>query len=398
VKLALLVVVLGACDVVAGLDEVPTADLAPGCSGTRLLARGFGDGALDPLWMQAVPAGVTVTTSGGDLEISTTTATRTTIYASAGLDLRDDAVSVGVVAGDLSNVQLELDLYAPISPNALLMYINGGTLQFLYNDGTGAITMVGTLRYDPVAHRYLRIAQLGGETRWDTSADGKTWDVRATAKLDWVAYVDPQIALTSPTAPFDVTLDHLDIGAASGVVCRAAGLADDFNAPAFDRRWVPGHSNGAIDIEDGQVVATVNGGGASGVGELASATIYDVDNSSLAVHVVEMPDIATDANVVFTLGLLGLDSVIFLESAGTIHANVGTLGSFGSIAWDPATTSWWRFRGEHGVLHWEVSGDGRTYTEIAQAPGLAIDRASVAFYLQGNDPNTAIFDSFNAPP
>jgi hypothetical protein len=386
------------CDVVAGLDELPTADLAPGCSGTRLL-RTFGSGALDPIWTSGGAATIVPMDTAIHFD-AVPQSGQSYVTANANLDLRGDEFSVGVdLAGTMPDGQARIDLYSPTRKQGLFFYYSQGTLHFSVRDETGD-TDIATLRYDPAAHRYWKIVESAGEIRWQSSADAKTWETRASTPTPaWLSYVSPEVTEVPSLDPIAVTFDHLNGGAPAGVVCRAAALADDFSSPTLSNRWtLQPNPHGTITLTGGQVVATLDGV-ANGDAVIVSSGIYDLRTSSFALHVVQPPDQATDGTTVFAVSTLDPLSASLTLAHNTMTAGIGgpTGGSFGTAPYDQATTSWWRLRGGGGgVLHWETSADGRTYTEIAQAPGLALDRVQGLFFIGGTSANTATFDSFNA--
>lgn len=386
---------LGGCDLAFGLDELPTADLAPGCSGTRLL-RTFGDGTLDPLWRSSLSYTSSLDASGDQLTLTTNTIERIGV-ASPGLDLRDDAFSIGVVTDDPQLGTPELGLYSVNTPNVIYMQERTGMLHFSTNDGVTGTTDVATLLYDPDAHRYWRISHANGETRWQTSPDDKTWTTRASQHMDWVSYVSVQLASTGNAGPYSTTFDHPNAGAAPDVVCRAIVLADDFHSATIGSKWVTSTKEGTIAPSGGQLVATVDGN-MGGQAILFSTTIYDLRESSFAVHVAQMPDINTDGVVDFFVSMYPSGYFDFYQARGTLHARVAMIGDVGTAVWDPSTLSWWRLRGSKGVLYFEASPDGRHYSPLAEAHDLALDQVSLTLDLTGNQANTAVFDHFNVAP
>lgn len=395
-RLAALALALAGCDVVAGLDEVPTADLGPGCSSTRLV-KSFGDGTLDPLWQLYLGNMTTLDITPDVLTITSNSSDRTAIVTVTNFDIRNDSVSVGVTISDPANGTAQLVLYDSVDQqNQLELYTQTGTLHFTIHTDT-TMTDIGTMLFDPVAHRYWRIAQVGDETHWDTSPDDKTWTTRATARLGWVHYVAVTLAEGGPGTNYTASFDHLNSGAPAGVVCRATAIVDDFHADTLSDVWVQSQTFGTIAPSGGQLVATLDATGFNGLVVVNSATVYDLQANAFYVHVIDTPDASIDATVELNVNTLPANTVGLQSSRGVVTARAKN-GDLATHPWDETATSWWRLRGAGDTLHFEISGDGRHYTELAQLSGLQLDRASVALVLVGSAPHTAMFDNFNVPP
>ena len=60
------------------------------------------------------------------------------------------------------------------SKSAFMLLETGGDLQ-AKRMVDGVETTLKTIPYDLVNHAYLGISELGGDVRWETSLDGKTW-------------------------------------------------------------------------------------------------------------------------------------------------------------------------------------------------------------------------------
>jgi hypothetical protein len=390
---------LGGCDIVLGFHELPTADLAPGCSGMNLLHT-FGAGTLDPIWQTTyLNAAATIDVTPDTLTItSPPTVTGSVVASTASFDLRGDSIAVGVSPGD-PNMEVSLALLSPIPQHSLGMFINGGTLHFTSSQDASGQVEVASIVYDPVAHRYWRIAQAGSETRWETSPDSKTWTTRTTAQYAWPDFFNVQLGMSPNVAP-TVTFDRLNAGRPPGVVCRAIVLSDEFDGDALADIWYPSIVNGSVAATGGQLTLMLGGGGTSEV-FVPAVDVYDLRASQFIVHVAQLPDSTTDANVGFGIAMLAMlpAAQAQLYASGTSLRTLATgQGTLGTVPLDPSTSSWWRLRGAGDVLYTETSSDGIHYNEVAEVPGLALDRVQPFFAITGTQANSVAFDHFNVPP
>src|SRR5262249_20969635 len=156
----------------------------------------FGDGALDPDWLLYLGTSTTFDVTPDVVTMTSSSSDRTAIATVTNFDVRDDAVSVGVVVSEPTAGTAELVLYDSADAQyCAQLYVQNGTPHFATQAGSGGMSGIGTMLFDPVAHRYWRIAQVGDETHWDTSPDDKTWTTRAKARLGWVHYVSVTLAM-----------------------------------------------------------------------------------------------------------------------------------------------------------------------------------------------------------
>lgn len=130
------------------------------------------------------------------------------------VDLRDDAISIEVpTAPGFSTAEAFFEALTPAGdkvqmgrgPGGLFTEIRQGNRQPAWQE----------IPYDPVFHRFWRLRESGGQTYWDTSADGVTWTNRfsAATAIDVSAVIIDAAAghwNPGPRTPFVVRYDRLN--------------------------------------------------------------------------------------------------------------------------------------------------------------------------------------------
>jgi len=144
-----------------------------------------------------------------------------------------------------------------------------------------------------------------------------------------------------------------------------------------------------------------------GHGGYKSAVTYDLTDSCAHVEVVQPLQMGETNFMALVNG-----SRVFMHADGNRHLSCISFAQLPNqpahivsrtVTYDAESHRWWRMRESNGVLHWEVSPEGQTWTALLSRPTveLKISLQSVELHLQaGNSsnaahPGLAIFESFN---
>jgi hypothetical protein len=219
--------VSGYC-VLANVD-VPDADLAdadpnaPDAGPCKLisLVDDFEDNVAAPLWLKNDNATVTVVEAGGVLTKTNDVlpaGPSTVGYSSASrnYDMTDGTFAI--------EVPTMVDLAS--KANANLVIGTGGTTQIEFRQKTGSLsitlfdggtTVLATLTYSAVNHRWWRMVGAGGTVIAETSPDGVTWTTQGTTPTPSFfnsVGVDLQMrAFSTGTVPGSLVFDNANMAA-----------------------------------------------------------------------------------------------------------------------------------------------------------------------------------------
>jgi hypothetical protein len=168
----------------AWFDDVDTdAPATPGYCGIGSLHDDFDDDALDPIWQPWNGAGTcTVQQIEGQVQLGFLDEFSACALKSQSLfDLHNQAVSVELVAvpddDPAFTTMVQLFVTSDIK-NYLELTINNGLVQFnMFKDANKAFSKQAD--YDAQQMRFVRLRESDGQTFWETSSDGASWQVRA---------------------------------------------------------------------------------------------------------------------------------------------------------------------------------------------------------------------------
>lgn len=274
------------------------------------------------------------------------------------------------------------------------------------------------LTYDPVAHRYVRISETGGNLIWSTSADGLTWTTRRTAASPgWVSDTDLEIQLITHRdsgTPDFAEFDNFNISPSTAVF---ADLTDTFDAPAVDTvKWPDNYNTGP-----GGTLPDQTGGRArvpcdTGFAAFASAPVYRLQDSHAHVQLTPPPGPGHSesyAQLLVLSNVPGTQIVFEVDAATNILAmavHVDYVDDNATVLpYDPVAHAWLRIREASSILAWDTSPDGRTWTtqHSTASPAWAADNdlqvqllAHCTPLVTGGPPSSdyAYFDNFNVTP
>lgn len=393
-------------------------DTAPSNPAVSMLQDAFDDGTLNgTLWKVSNQVGGTVTeTSALELApFANTDATALLVESKALYSLVGSSAYVRTdeVVSSSGNVAQQFSLKQD-SNNKVYWAIEGGVLSAKRKmDGNG--DTLAQLPYSATDHRWLRLREDGGTIFWDTSADGSSW----TNRTSWVVptgFKPGALTVTfyvetfgggSP-APGSARYSHLNTTGGTAPPPGVAGIQDDFNDGVLASRWVTSQSGGTVSESGGtlNLAPAANNGSVLLIAQSAEAR--SLRGSYVLAEVPQV--IATSGNLGQRLEVKnGSDKLTWKVENGVLTASVklsGTTSTKAQATYSPTAHRWWRIRELDGVLYWDTSPDGLTWSQqasVATNSVFAIDAVTIQFYLEtwGSgvaSPGIAHFDNVNLPP
>jgi hypothetical protein len=164
-----------------GVTDGVTID-APPCGPMVVMSDNFDAGTIDnSKWNQIVNAGLTVTETAGDLQMTLISANGfnyVTFPAVTAYPLGTCTARITIVEAPRAVAGAECAFCltnAGTTPSQLCFDISGGIIASYFKMGT--VTDYITQTFDPVAHSHLRFRQDATNVIWETSSDGATWNL-----------------------------------------------------------------------------------------------------------------------------------------------------------------------------------------------------------------------------
>jgi hypothetical protein len=211
-------------------------------------------------------------------------------------------------------------------------------------------------------------------------------------------------------------------GAAAGTASGGAGggaggfagdcllpLSDDFADGVFDSIWSPSAENGMQVAETGGVLrftfpATPVQTGYAGIG---SKSQYDLTGCSVLMQVVDVPNTSTHGYLHFAVDAGSGNVFEYHIGGGGISAVIWLAGVEESRNLETFSLSkhtWLRLAESGGVLLWEASGDGKSWTLFASAASkfsikaIRVKIGAGMWKVESSSPGTTAADDLNLPP
>jgi hypothetical protein len=362
------------------------------CGKVNVLADDFDDGWITWVWLGRVAEnGASVREEGGHAVAAPAAggaAPSTAYYESTEwYDWNDARVSIEVPQS-VSGAPGARAFLALVFDGDDMIWIEQEADQLFFKRHTaGADHTLGSVQYDPVAHRWWGLRSADGETRWETSPDAFDWTPRfeetqlerpGLARTRFGAAADADVA-----DPGEAHFDNLNGGVELGHTCRAQDIAEDFEGEGTDG-WLRSYATGgaAVDVVAGAAVVTLADADASEAA-FVSSSAYTLVGNGLAVQVVEVPaptdGVSTWLRAVARSGqFLGVrleqDTLVFEQAID------GVVGVVGTVLHDPEAHRFWALSARNGQVLWSTSPDGQTWsTEVTAAEPFPLDALTVAF-------------------
>lgn len=320
---------------------------------------------------------------------------------------------------DLRGRRTSVELVQPVSGTAAsngieLGYSPGTYVQLEETGGTllasqrldGTYSVMQTIPYDRVAHRYLAFSERAGRLYWETSSDGVTF----VTLFDEVAPFD--VALVTVTlyagtqtpdpAPGSATFQSFNGGVADGSpACKANTLVDTFDDGAIGHLWERSFADACCtDTEPGGQVVLASNGTAGYVSRRSSAG-YDLRDTAISVR--------TSGPLANTPMYSALEAVIDpknyvqieMRQSGYLLNRVAAGVQMQNPSALVAGDDFLRLREASGQLFFEASSDRVTWRVLDQEP-TPLDLSDVVIGLEaGNNgnasANSVAFDDLNVP-
>jgi hypothetical protein len=251
----------------------------------------------------------------------------------------------------------------------------------------GADTTLGSVRYDPVEHRWWRLRGGDGQVQWQTSADAFDWTTRfqeaapeepGLARIRFGAGADAGVA-----DPGAAHFDNLNGGVSLGQTCRTSQIADDFEGSGNDG-WLRSYEeHGATrDSVDGTAVVALADGEPSAAW-FVSSSAYTLAGSELSVQVLDVPDAAAGvATWLLAVDRAG-DYVGFRQEGDTLyfdHRRAGVVETLGTVLFDASEHRYWGISERDGEVRFSTSADGsRWETQVTAPDPVPLEHLSVWF-------------------
>jgi hypothetical protein len=388
-----------------------------GCGKATALADNFDDGTRAAIWDYAYQnSPSTYAETGGQLVI--TLPDNSTGYAGyqagTSVDLTGARVYVEVpqVASTSTHAQTYLQLTdANVNNNQLTILQENGTLYFQKTvAGTG--TDIGQVVYDPVVTRWWQIRESGGMVYFETSTDSTSWITHAMmATPPWANYALVELGagnFMTQTGNGSAKFDNFNGGSPADVFCAISTLADNFNDGTRGPQWARAYQQGGCTLSETGGFAVVTPS-STGSNECAyqSSSAFDLRNDSVATWAYQLiRETTSQAYTFLVVESIDHNKYMFTENASNLEAQhkvSGTVTTLSSVAYNGTAQAWWRIRETSGVVYWETSPDGATWTVLTMENEPFVP-SSVSVYIGGgitsglSNPGLARFNNVNGSP
>jgi hypothetical protein len=180
-------------------------------------------------------------------------------------------------------------------------------------------------------------------------------------------------------------------------------LTDDFEDGVPASFWQKLDWGGALTSETNGVlgVALPSTVTTSTFGGYLAKSPFDLAGCSMQVHVVKTPALTITAYAHFALFYENDDYAEIIKTGDAIHFQHfvgGALHHLAQVKFDSDVQAFWRFRSLGGVLNWETSPDGTSWTTQAVAIlSSKFDRVRIgagAYQNESGITGGAVFDEF----
>ncbi|MBV8761674.1 MAG: hypothetical protein JO257_30550, partial [Deltaproteobacteria bacterium] len=385
------------------------------CGGIDLLADTFTANVPSPQWYSYKNGGITTVQMGGQLVITLPATTiASAAYGGFGSVFRYDvrgqriAVEVPQTASTATTAQTDIQLVSVKGDILSIIEESGQLTASQYINGTG--TNLTMIPYNVGADRWWAFREDAGTLAFETSPDGVTFTLFSSIPTPAFASL---VSFALETGTFETVMnggaghfDNVNGGTPSGKFCPASTLRDDFNSGVIDDRWAGQFTSGTCTYgeSNGHVTIALDTAGGEECA-LRSATGFDLTNDAVFTEVVSAPGLAQTYTVLRASQQNG-DNVELsiagttLDCAQIINSSYSTSCS---IPYDAVAHRFLRLRGSAGMIAWETSPDGMTWTTRAQvASPIALDAVFLTIAAGTNGApamaSQAVFGTFDVLP
>jgi hypothetical protein len=363
-----------------GTIDAPIADDAPDagdglpagrCGGAAAFLDDFGDGTPSYFWVPTSSTVLDLVESGGALTIAPSVG-RAAYDTYPTVVLRDTAFEIEVPA--------MLDVATTAVGGLVFADANGARIGiaqqqgYLYGiiDGFGTVPVV----YDPVQHRWWRVAVSAGVVTLSTSPDGTAWTDLHTGNGRDTAHLTLSLFAEAGTAPagavtfqsMRVTEDGVRVGPAPW--CKISTIADTFASTPFDPQWFGFPQNGGCALyPSGDRVYFDHYGNLPCFTALLSRTLFDLTDSALVGTVDPIATSPPGWSGTMALGDPTDTRISIVATGGSLCAQRSGDGAPPCVGYGGQI--YWRISESGGTVTWEASIDGVGWQLLRSAPTTA---------------------------
>lgn len=189
---------------------------------------------------------------------------------------------------------------------------------------------------------------------------------------------------------------------------KMAVLQDSFTNTSLNTGLWTEVTGGSATVSYSSAGAQTNFPGSSTsatVGNIVSNVTYDLSSSYAYLHVVTLPDNATNADAELRLIFNPTNILRWVKEGGTLYAQkevAGATTTLTSFSFSATTHAWWRIRESGGTVNFETSPDFAAWTtqtttatsSLFPITNLTVRNGGSCFENETN-PGVFLFNSFN---
>jgi hypothetical protein len=349
------------------------------CATPGAIRDNFDDGQVAALWTVDTNGG-TVNETGGRLAVTPTASPFSGYISRHYIDLTNAAIEVEVPTMVNTSSNALAELFAELDTNHFVA-ITQRNGQLTADLGNGGAHTTHSVPYDPVAHRFWRIAEASGMVSFETSPDGLAWTqleaaptppFATTLRIDLGAYV------ASGSGPYGtVEFDNLDTQVPLADWCKADTLHDNFARTTFGDSWQnrrPGGSGCSEYVSSG---AHTDQAGAPTDCYFGSSAAFDLRSSSVVMVITAITNY--QAGWITYIDAASDDGSTVRLAFDNNHMCASSGGSPTCRAYVQAD-SYWRMRESNGTLTFDTSANQTTWNGVLSMPDpFALDAVEMRF-------------------
>lgn len=318
------------------------------------------------------------------------------------------AVEVPQTVATTTNAETDIQLVS-VEDDTVSITEEAGELQAAKYVG-GMTTVLGMTPYDAATQQWWALREDAGTLYFETSPDGVTYtafqSMPTPSFASLVAFIveagSYQTEMNAGAAHFD----NVNHGTRSGQFCPAGTLRDDFNSGTVGDEWGASYISGNCSYGEssGHVTFSLTAAAAEEC-VLRSATAFDLSNDAVFTEVVSATGLA-QTYTILRAAIPSGDAVEVAINGTSLQCGEligGTYMTTCSLPYDAVAHRFLRLRGSDGMLAWETSPDGTTWTTRGTAvPPIPLDAVwlSVGAGTTGVPAaaTTAVFGTFDVLP
>jgi hypothetical protein len=229
------------------------------------------------------------------------------------------------------------------------------------------------LTYSATSHAWWRIRETSGSVYWETSADGQTWTIQASAlttNLAFVCGIRPTFFTetwgSGSASPGEARYANFNVPPGGGVPPPVSTLVDSFAGSSINTSlWTVSQTAGTATEGGGSLNLTPNVGAPNTLVYLTSISQYSLVSSQAKVKLTSVPQ--GNVSTIFSLfkDWVPGEEIGWWYEMGTLYAYYLVAGVENDVAvlnYSPTAHAWLRIRHDGATVFWETSADGTNWT------------------------------------